>query len=905
MAKSPSVTIREVDRSSYAVTNSATVPAIVGYGTKGPIGEAQTITSRNEFIQNFGPLPEQSPWGHLAAYRAFNQTNQIIYYRVAEEEGSNAAVAAERGITNAHPAIAGYQNFSQTDPVAYGSYTLNQVYDFKVTVDNEPTSERNVFIPSPTNGDWTLDNIASSINTQITSDVSGFQEFSKITNPSISEMHRDYRFKVDVDGTSVASGEDLSVILNPGASLTDIATGISSVMATGSRGYHRYNFSTDTALGDTTSLATGIDYSFNVSVDGAAAVDVTITATTDMTYFDLISAINTDMDNNSIAAYTYFDINGNGSIRVQSETEGAASTIILVDNDTATTSNALFNTLDSSGTLETANDGVDSTLVEDTDYSVSVNSDTGRIRVVSGTTGEDSTINLTSPTIGLSILTLLDGALGANDGEAAVSASATIVNGKVRITSDLISNSSAIGVVASTDGGADNSDLVALIGTEATVGGEDAVFESASDNILFTASEKGSATNDISIVKLSRTSPIDDSIIHTVEVYYGDILQETFDDVSLTETDDNFFVTAMNQDSQNGGSEWVGVDYEDHEDSGIITFADGIYLLGTSQNDTDSEYTDGDEIGEYNYRVGSDGIPSSGGAALFTAALATSEDLGNSEAYDFHILTTPDNGSEATQNAAIQLAQYRKDFIYIADPPYGLEYNEVADWHNGKGSHGRNAAINNSYAATYWPWLKTFDSTLGEYIWSPPSVFIGEKYIEVDNRFAPWYAPAGDIRGRIVASDIETSPSQAKRDILYGDLNAVNPIVEFNSKGIEIYGQKTLYRANSAVNRINVRRTLIYIKKLVKTTMEGLVFEPHTPDSWNRATNLISAILEPIRQGGGLEDYQVQIDGNINTEDLISQGIMKGIITVVPVGTIERVELSLKFLNPGASIEEG
>ena len=133
----------------------------------------------------------------------------------------------------------------------------------------------------------------------------------------------------------------------------------------------------------------------------------------------------------------------------------------------------------------------------------------------------------------------------------------------------------------------------------------------------------------------------------------------------------------------------------------------------------------------------------------------------------------------------------------------------------------------------------------------------------------------------------------------------MNPIVEFNSKGIEIYGQKTLYRANSAVNRINVRRTLIYIKKLVKTTMEGLVFEPHTPDSWNRATNLISAILEPIRQGGGLEDYQVQIDGNINTEDLISQGIMKGIITVVPVGTIERVELSLKFLNPGASIEEG
>lgn len=905
MAKSPSITIREVDKSTYAVTSSETVLAIVGYGTKGPIGKAQKIASRNEFVQTYGPLPEKSPWGHLAAYRAFNQTNQIIYYRVAEKEGSNAAIPSERGITNAHPATAGYQEFSQIDPVAYGSYTLQQVYDFQVTVDGEPTSTRNVFIPSPASGDWILSDIANAINNQITSATEGFQEFSTTSDPTIPSNHRDYRFKASVDGTSVASGEDLSVILDPGASLSDIATKVGAVMASGSRGYQRWSFDTSVAIGDTTGLADGVDYDFNVDIDGVGATDVTITATLDMTYEQLIDEINTYFDNNAMGAYAYFDTGGNGHIRVQSETEGSSSTIALADDNTTSDGNPLFAGLNTAGSFESAVAGAASSLTEDTDYSVSVDADTGRIRVNSLTTGSTSSISLTSPTIGMSLGTLLDGILGANNGEDAIDASAEMADNRIRITSDRTGDSSEILIEESTDGGADNGDLVSLLGTETAVAGEDAVFESATDNILFTALESGSATNEISVVKSSRTSPVDDSTIHTVEVYYQDELQETFDDVSLAEADDNFFVTVINQDPSNGGSEWVTVDYEDNDDNGSLQFADGTYHLGKAQDDTDTEYTDGDEIGEYDYRVGTDGIPSSGGASLFTDALASSKDLGNMEVYNYHILLTPDNGSEATQNAAINLAHYRRDFIYVADPPYGLEYDDVADWHNGKGSHGRNTAINTSYAATYWSWLKTYDATLGEYVWCPPSVFVGAKYIEVDSRFGPWFAPAGDTRGRLVASDIEASPSLPQRDLLYGDLNAVNPIVNFTAKGIEIYGQKTLYRANSAVNRVNVRRTLIYIKKLIKNAMEGIVFEPHTPESWNRATNLISSILDNVSTQGGLEDYQVQIDGTTNTEDLISQGIMYGIVTVVPVGTIERINLSLKFLNPGATIEGG
>ena len=96
----------------------------------------------------------------------------------------------------------------------------------------------------------------------------------------------------------------------------------------------------------------------------------------------------------------------------------------------------------------------------------------------------------------------------------------------------------------------------------------------------------------------------------------------------------------------------------------------------------------------------------------------------------------------------------------------------------------------------------------------------------------------------------------------------------------------------------------IYVKKLIRQAMEGMIFEPHNSDSWARATNLINRILEPVRQDNGIDDYRVVIDSSTNTEDLIGQGIMSGVVTIVPVGAIEVIDLTINFLNPGASITE-
>ena len=419
----------------------------------------------------------------------------------------------------------------------------------------------------------------------------------------------------------------------------------------------------------------------------------------------------------------------------------------------------------------------------------------------------------------------------------------------------------------------------------------------------------GSGYNGYFIVVEARDNPVGDTY-WDIKLYDGDSgLLETFSEVSWNNGDTNFSETKINAYPDNDGSEYISVStYQESGDS-VIQISAGSYYIGQADGgdteawemgDTWTNTTPGDST-YYDYRAGDDGIPSSGDTSLFTTALSTSGDLANIELYNYHILITPDSSDSAVEDAAITLAEYRKDFIYIADPPYGKTYSQVKDWHNGNGQ-GRATALNSSYAATYWPWLKEYNTVSGEYVWCPPSVFIAEKYLEVDKNYGPWYAVAGDNRGKITAYDTETSPSFAQREVLYGDLNAVNPIVNFASKGLEVFGQKTLLRANSALNRVNVRRMVIYVKKLIKTAMDQIVFEPHNADSWARATNLINSILEPVRQANGLDDYRVTIDDTTNTADLIAQNIMAGVIQLVPVGTIEVINLSIKIYSPGATI---
>ena len=456
----------------------------------------------------------------------------------------------------------------------------------------------------------------------------------------------------------------------------------------------------------------------------------------------------------------------------------------------------------------------------------------------------------------------------------------------ITVTSPTLGSTGSVSITAGDDVTYDN-DLLAHADVTAQnqVAGTDS--GASTDNIVITALEKGSSTDLISVVKSTRTNPVTLATIHDIKVYYDDVLKETFEDVSLTTADTNYFVTVITADPDNGGSEYITVSVVDNDGDDTVTeFQNGTYVLTGGADGFDDAAAEGDN------------------EALFEAELATTADLANAEIFDYHILITPDMPEASVQDAAITLAEYRKDFIYIADSPMGLTYDEVIEWHNGTGGHGRTSALNSSFAATYWSWLKDYNIDTKEYVWCPPSVFVAEKYMEVDRLYKPWFAPAGDTRGKITAFDYEATPSLVQREEMYGDLNAVNPIVNFVSKGLEIYGQKTLLRETSALNRVSVRRMVIYAKKYIKKALESVVFEPHNADSWRKATNLITDILEPIRQGGGIDQYRVIIDDTTNTADVISQNIMKGVIKIIPTNTIEVIEITMQLHNAGASLDE-
>lgn len=916
MANSPSIILRERDDSAFAITTSNTVLAVVGYATKGPIGKVVELTSRNEFRKKFGQPPTNAPWAHLAVYRAFAQGNRVLYYRVAETEGENAATASEIVVNNAQEASAGYQAFSRTSNVSFGEYVPREIYDFRVAVDGGDT--RPVYITSPVSGDWTLANIAGSINTQLASTSFAFQEFEAQNNPIINVPDRELRFKLSVDGDNMvaagASVDEFSVFLDSGDTLADIATKMTTAVSAGTHGYHRIDIG-DSVVG-TNVVGLNGTYNLGYTIDSGSAQVATVTINPNTTWAQLATLLEAEVT----GARVFLDQEATSLLRFQSNTNGVGSTVSITAGATEDLIAAL--NAETTGTTELVSPvaGKDGTVATDT-YSIAVNSATGRIRVSSlnggsATDPELSAVAITPSAIGWTTFSLANllrnsnrfpsgtGILAMNSGFDAVSATSAVVQSRIRVISDSIGTTPVLSQILLSEGiGVNNRKFYGTNGLTDVllpVNGVDGVEAWQTDNVLFRAKEKGSETNNVFIQKTSETNPATGEVLHAISVLYNDNVEETFTGLSLNESDDNFFVTAINNDPSNGGSAWIEVEYEDNDQDGVVDLDNGTYRLGDETHG--DAFSTGDGLSDYGHRVGTDGVPSIGGAAMFADALSTDGDLANQELYDFHILVTPDNNSELTQSSAIDLAEFRKDFIYIVDPPFGLSYNQVTEWHNGQGGFGRSVALNSSFAATYWPWLKENNPATREQIWSPPSVFLAAKYMEIDRRFGPWLAVAGDTRGRVVAFDYETSPSKPQRDFIYGGLNAVNPVVNFTSKGLIIYGQKTLLRQTTALNRVNVRRMLIYVSKLIRKAMEGMVFEPHNPASWDRAANMVNAILDPVRQEGGIDDYRVTIDASTNTQDVIQQGIMKGIIQIVPVGTIEVIDLTVTLLSPGATI---
>lgn len=282
------------------------------------------------------------------------------------------------------------------------------------------------------------------------------------------------------------------------------------------------------------------------------------------------------------------------------------------------------------------------------------------------------------------------------------------------------------------------------------------------------------------------------------------------------------------------------------------------------------------------------------GSVEYTKALFS---LSNPDSVDFNLLVVPGViqtlHSQIAQKA-IDLCESRGDAFYILDlAPLSASVADVTQ---------AAELLDTNYAAGYYPWVRVLDTDTNKYIWAPPSVVLPEVYAYNDKVGAEWFAPAGLNRGGIPgAVGVKVRLSQALRDTLYE--SKVNPIAQFPGQGISVWGQKTLQTRASALDRVNVRRLLITVKKFIASSARYLVFEQNTEVTRNRFLNIVNPYLAGIQQRSGLTAFRVVMDETNNTPDVIDRNILQGAIYLQPTRTAEFIKLDFNILPTGATFD--
>ena len=267
--------------------------------------------------------------------------------------------------------------------------------------------------------------------------------------------------------------------------------------------------------------------------------------------------------------------------------------------------------------------------------------------------------------------------------------------------------------------------------------------------------------------------------------------------------------------------------------------------------------------------------------------------LQNKDEYNFNLIVAPGVVlSNAAADNLISMCESRGDCMTIIDNQlYGGTVT---------GAITAAQASTSNYAATYWPWVQVFSSNLGKSVWVPVSTVMGGVYAFNDQVGAEWFAPAGLNRGGIASViQAERKLTQNDRDILY---NAnVNPLATFPGSGVVAWGQKTLQKRSTALDRVSVRRLLINLKRYLTQVGSTLLFEQNTTALRNSFLAKANPYLESVVQRQGLFAFQVVMDDSNNTADVIDRNQLVGQIRIQPTKTAEFIILDFNIQPSGVS----
>ena len=269
--------------------------------------------------------------------------------------------------------------------------------------------------------------------------------------------------------------------------------------------------------------------------------------------------------------------------------------------------------------------------------------------------------------------------------------------------------------------------------------------------------------------------------------------------------------------------------------------------------------------------------------------------LGNTDDYKYSSITAP---GLTSQNASSTVTTLVNNSVSRGD---NLAVVDLVNYQANIGTVTTQAAgFDSSYAATYWPWLQTIDPETGQQVWVPASAMIPGVLAFTDRSSDAWFAPAGLTRGALGnVIRAERKLPTSTRDTLY-EAN-INPIATFPQSGVVVFGQKTLQKRATALDRVNVRRLLITLKSYITQIADQLVFEQNTIATRNSFLTQVNPYLETVQQRQGLYAFRVIMDESNNGADVVDRNELVGQIFLQPTKTAEYILLDFNVTPTGAS----
>jgi len=280
-----------------------------------------------------------------------------------------------------------------------------------------------------------------------------------------------------------------------------------------------------------------------------------------------------------------------------------------------------------------------------------------------------------------------------------------------------------------------------------------------------------------------------------------------------------------------------------------------------------------------------------------------------SEMYEYNLIVAPGYPEVVDELVALSNTINDEAFV-IADTPSDKSPEQVAVWAL------TSERVRSQNVAYYYPWgiASNLD---GNNVFVAPSGIALRTYTNSDNQSYVWFAPAGTRRGTVsgitsvgyvtgtlgtATTFVESNLNQGQRDNLYEFFKNINPIVYFTGRGIVIWGQKTSYNATSALDRVNVMRLLMYIKRQLRKSAFPFCFEPNDKVTRDDLKSAADGFLNDIMAKRGLYDFVTLCDESNNTATRIDNNELWLDIALKPVRAAEFIYIPIRVLATGAEL---